>query len=452
MTSATSRPADLHGAVDETILLPEERLADYTVDGVTPSVVAVPRSVEELSDLMRIASERGLRVVPWGGGTQMTLGNPPSAVDLVIAMTSLDGLIAHEAADLTVSVQAGMTLASLQERLAEHGQYLPLQAPLPHHSTIGGVLATAVSGPWRLAYGSPRDWLIGSSVVLADGTQAKSGGQVVKNVTGYDLNKLYTGSLGTLAVIVSATFKVAPLPAHSGIVAASFPSVDAAMTASQRLLSQAYLPRALQVVAGKLGPWLPQLASEEAGRAYVLAEHAGGAQAVAAKLAETCSVLTEAGPPSVQEMAVHELGSQELSDSYLWQSVTDLGWNDSHPETLLLRAMTQPSQLPFFVSAVQSGAWAPGRMAADLGYGLVRMLWPGDDEALSPEQMLDVISNMRGWAASLGAHLVVERCPLSVKEEVDVWGEVEGGALMRRVKQRLDPQGILNPGRFVAGI
>ena len=447
MTSPTARSADLHGAVDETILLPEERLVDYTVDGVTPSAVAAPRSVEELSGLLRIVSERGLHVVPWGGGTQMALGNPPSAVDLVIAMTSLDGLIAHEAADLTVSVQAGMTLASLQERLAEHGQYLPLQTPLPHHSTIGGVLATAVSGPWRLAYGSPRDWLIGSSVVLADGTQAKSGGQVVKNVTGYDLNKLYTGSLGTLAVIVSATFKVAPLPARSGIVAASFPSVDAAMTASQKLLSLAYLPRALQVFAGKLGPWLPQLASEEAGGAYVLAEHAGGAQAVAAKLAETCTVLNEAGASSVHEIAVHE-----MADSHLWQAVTDLGWNAGHPGTLLLRAMTQPSQLPFFVSAVQSGAWAPGRMAADPGYGLVRMLWPGDGEALSPEQMLDVISNMRGWAASLGAHLVVDRCPLSVKEEVDVWGEVEGGALMRRVKQRLDPQGILNPGRFVAGI
>ena len=125
------------------------------------------------------------------------MGNRPSAVDVVVLTTSLNGVIAHEAADLTVSVQAGMTLANLQERLGEQGQYLPLQAPLPHRSTIGGILATAVSGPWRLAYGGPRDWLIGSSVVLADGTQAKSGGQVVKNVTGYDLNRLYTGSLGT---------------------------------------------------------------------------------------------------------------------------------------------------------------------------------------------------------------------------------------------------------------
>ena len=452
MTPATSSSTDLRGLIEETTLLPEDSLADYTVDGVVPSAVAVPRSVEELSGLMRVASERGLRVVPWGGGTKMSLGNPPSSIDLVVAMTSLNGLIAHAAADLTVSVQAGMTLGGLQERLAEQGQYLPLQVPLPHRSTIGGCLATAVSGPWRLAYGTPRDWLIGSSVVLADGTQAKSGGQVVKNVTGYDLNKLYTGSMGTLAVIVSATFKIAPVPAHSGTVVASFPSIDAAMTASQRLLSLAYLPRALQVVAGKLGPWLPQLASEETDGAYLLAEHAGGAQAVTAKLAETRRLLTEAGALSVQEMAVQETALEEPADRGLWQAVTDLGWDDGHPETLLLRAVPQPSQLPFLVSAVQSGPWAPGRMAADPGYGLLRMHWPGDGEALSPEQMVDVINHLRGWTVSIGGYLVVERCPLSVKEQTDVWGEVEGGALMHRIKQRLDPQGILNPSRFVAGI
>ena len=116
MTSATSRSADLRDVVDAGSLLPDDRLSEYAVDGLTPSSVVAPRTVEELSDLLRVASERGLRVVPWGGGTKMGLGNPPAAVDLVVVMTSLDGLIAHEAADLTVSVQAGITLASLQKR------------------------------------------------------------------------------------------------------------------------------------------------------------------------------------------------------------------------------------------------------------------------------------------------------------------------------------------------
>lgn len=448
--------------VDAQSLLPENRLAEYAVDGVTPSAVAMPRSVEELSNLLRVASERGLRVVPWGGGTKIGLGNPPAAVDLVVVMTSLDGLIAHEAADLTVSVQAGMTLASLQKRLAEQGQYLPLQAPLPDRSTIGGVLATASSGPWRLAYGSPRDWLIGSSVVLSDGTQAKSGGQVVKNVTGYDLNKLYTGSLGTLAVIVGATFKVSPLPVQRGTLAARFESVDAALASSQQLLSVSYLPRALQLVTGGHGSWLPELAQPElaqsdAEETYLLVEHAGGAQAVAAKMTETRNLLTQQGAASIRD----------LTHGDVWQHVTDMGWADPQPGDFVLRAMTQPSLLPALVLGLQ-GSDALPRMVADLGYGLLRMMWPGYDEALpeslpaslpeslpaslSEDRMVEAIKELRAAAASLDGHLVVERCPLAVKAQVDVWGQVEGIALMQRIKQRLDPSGILNPGRFVAGI
>ena len=445
MTSATSRSADLRDVVDAGSLLPDDRLSEYAVDGLTPSSVVAPRTVEELSDLLRVASERGLRVVPWGGGTKMGLGSPPAAVDLVVVMTSLDGLIAHEAADLTVSVQAGMTLASLQKRLAEHGQYLPLQAPLPDRSTIGGVLATASSGPWRLAYGSPRDWLIGSSVVLADGTQAKSGGQVVKNVTGYDLNKLYTGSLGTLAVIVGATFKVSPLPTQRGTMAACFESVEAALAASHQLLSASYLPRALQLVVGGLGSWLPELAQSDAEETYLLVEHAGGAQAVAAKMAETQDLLTQHGAASIRD----------LTDGDVWQHVVDMGWVDPQPGDLVLRAMTQPSFLPALVLGLQ-GSDALPRMVADPGYGLLRMMWPGHDEALpeslSEARMVEAINELRSAATSLDGHLVVERCPLAVKEQADVWGRVEGIALMQRIKQMLDPSGILNPGRFVAGI
>ena len=441
MTSATSKPPNLQDVIDAQSFLPEDRLADYSVDGVTPSAVVAPRTVRELAEVLRLASEAGLRVVPWGGGTKMGLGNPPSAMDVVILTTSLNGLISHESADLTVAVQAGMSLASLQERLAEQGQYLPLQAPLPSRSTIGGILATASSGPWRLAYGGPRDWLIGSSVVLADGTQAKSGGQVVKNVTGYDLNKLYTGSLGTLAVIVGATFKVSPVPAQASVAAAAFSSVEAAMDASQKLLAGLYLPRALQLVAGGPASWLPQLPDSDDVEAFLLVEHAGGTQAVSAKMAETQNLLTQNNAVS----------AHDLSHADPWQSITDVGWVDTHPGDVVLRGMTQPSLLPALVLGLQ-GSDAPPRMVADPGYGLIRLIWPGQEGALTEERMVGAISELRAAARSLDGHLVVERCPLAVKEQIDVWGDVEGHGLMRRIKDRLDPQGILNPGRFAAGI
>ena len=268
---------------------------------------------------------------------------------------------------------------------------------------------------------------------------------MVKNVTGYDLNKLYTGSLGTLAVIVGATFKVSPLPMQRGTMAACFESADAALDASHKLLSASYLPRALQLVAGGLGSWLPELAQSDAEETYLLVEHAGGAQAVAAKMTETQDLLTQHGAASIRD----------LTDGDVWQHVTDMGWVDPQPGDLVLRAMTQPSFLPALVLGLQ-GSDALPRMVADPGYGLLRMMWPGHDEALpqslSEARMVEAINELRSAATSLDGHLVVERCPLAVKEQTDVWGEVEGMALMQRIKQMLDPSGTLNPGRFVAGI
>ena len=438
--------------MDEAVLLSPERLSEYAVDGVEPAAVAMPRSVEEVSRLMRSASEQGLRVVPWGGGSQMALGNPPLAVDMAMALTRLDGPITHEAADLTVTAPAGVTLASFQAQLAKEGQYLPVQAPLPHRSTIGGCLATAASGPWRLAFGGFRDWLIGSSVVLADGTLAKSGGRVVKNVTGYDLNKLYAGSLGTLAVIVEATFKVAPLPAEARTLTAAFASIDAAWEASQALLRLPYLPRALHLVVGASDYWMPQLAADCPGEAHLLVEYAGGAGAVASKLDTARSLLAETGALSMYDRTGQDHNGQDHAGQDLWQSITDLGWDQEPAGSLLLRGVAPPSRIADLVRQALQGPHPPRCVAADPGYGLARLYWPEDGGPLTTEEMADVVARLRAHAVSLGGHLVIESCPLPLKRQTDVWGEAAGRDLMHRLKQRLDPGGILNPGRFVAGI
>ena len=192
-----------------------------------------------------------------GGGTQRSLGNPPRSYDLALDTRSLDRLIQYEPADLTVTVEAGMSLARLEEILAAEGQFLPLEAPCPSSATVGGMLAAACFGPMSLSYGQPRDWLIGVKVVNADGRVTKGGGQVVKNVTGYDMNKLYTGSLGTLGVIVEASFKVAPKPAVSTTLAAKFASLNDAMSGAWGLLEDYGGPDAFTLldsaVAERLG-------------------------------------------------------------------------------------------------------------------------------------------------------------------------------------------------------
>ena len=445
MIQSTSRSIDLLAVVASDRLVPAERLSEYAVDGVTPSAVVTPRSIDELSDLMRLASAQELRVIPWGGGTQISLGNPPSGADVVVRLTSIDRFVRYEPADLTVTVEAGMTMATLQARLAQQGQFLPLQVPLPERSTIGGCLATAASGPWRLAHGSPRDWLIGSSVVQADGTLTKSGGQEVKNVTGYDLNNLYTGSLGTLGIIVSATFKLAPLPTRSATLVASLSSVGDAMTAAQALLGLSYLPSALQIVTGDMGGRLPQLGQDTLGRVELVAFYAGGTRAVHAKVDDASVILRQQGAHSIQEK------DPSQGDTF-WQALTDLGWSGPNPADLVMKVLLQPSAMPEFIQKATGGAWSAPSIVADPGYGLVRLFWWGDAHTMEPARMADYTGELRGLAGSMGGHLVVERCPLVVKGQIDVWGEVEGAEVMRRMKDELDPGRVLNPGRFAAGI
>src|SRR5581483_8682706 len=188
-------------------------LRDYTIDGVLPRLMVTPPTINDLAQVIALANEHNLTVAARGGGSSMNLGGLPDRIDVLIETNKLTALLEHESPDLTCHVEAGITLADLQARLAAKGQRLALDPPNAQQATIGGLLASNASGPKRLRYGAARDLVIGLRVVQANGEIASSGGRVVKNVAGYDLNKLYIGSLGTLGIIVEANFKLHPLPA-----------------------------------------------------------------------------------------------------------------------------------------------------------------------------------------------------------------------------------------------
>ena len=226
---------------------------------------------------MRWAAGQGVSVFPRGGGTQMALGNVPAEVGLALDLRGQDRLLDYQPADLTVTVEAGISLNQLQQDLAPGGKFLPLEAPLAEMSTVGGILAANATGPLRSSYGQPRDWLIGIGVVGADGVETKAGGKVVKNVTGYDLNKLYAGSLGTLGIIVEATFKLAPIPAEMTTVLASFSSLEEGIKAGGSLTGRTFAPNGVQVLDGQ-GAHRLQL---EQGREMLNQAGAGSALAVA---------------------------------------------------------------------------------------------------------------------------------------------------------------------------
>ena len=223
-----------------------ENPGDHEIDGLTPRVAAVPEDGDALARVLGLASSAGKAVSPRGGGTQTALGNRPERLDLVVDTSRLDG-ITHYPGDLTATVQAGVTMGALQARLGEHGQFLAIDAPLPHRATVGGALATGIGGPARWQNGSPRDTVIGMAVAQSNGRVARTGGRVVKNVSGYDMARLHVGGLGTLGVIVEASFKLTPLPARSATVLATFDSARRALEAALGVFAGGVAPLALTV-------------------------------------------------------------------------------------------------------------------------------------------------------------------------------------------------------------
>jgi glycolate oxidase FAD binding subunit len=435
--------------------LPPELLPAYAIDGQAPRLVAQPATRQEAAQVLQWASAQGLAVCPWGGGTQMALGNPPRRVDLALDLTRLDRLLDFQPADLTVTVEAGMTLAVLQSTLAQGGKFLPVEAPLAGRATVGGVLATGASGPLRFAYGLPRDWLIGIGVVGTQGVYSKAGGQVVKNVTGYDLNKLYTGSLGTLGVVVEATFKLAPRPADFAALVVAFPSPPLAVQAGLRLAAQVFAPQGLQVVTGPAASRLDL--GGGATSPLAVAFFAGRSRAVRRRLEESRRFLQEQG--GADPVALDGPAGQELL-----LRLTDLGWDPNAMPWLGLKASVPPSAVGQVVGCfTQQAAGGDAGLVADPAFGTVRLLQWGEIPSNPPfdyaqgmpllkggiEDLAAGIAGLRAQVRGLGGSVVVEQCPLELKQQLDVWDvDPQALAVMRRLKEKFDPLGALNPGRF----
>ena len=345
--------------------LPEEALSGYAVDGLVPTLAVQPTTREAIGEVLAWASAAGRTVTPWGGGTQMALGNVPTGMDVALDLTRLNRLLDHQPADLTATVEAGMPLADFQRELAAEGKMVALEAPLAGKATVGGILAANASGPLRHSYGLPRDWLIGISVVGPEGTQSKAGGRVVKNVTGYDLNKMYCGSLGTLGVIVEATFKLAPAAAEFGALAGVFRSVGQAVECARGLLREVYSPQGVQVVDGAAAARLGLGEFVKGDRAGVVGFVAGRSRAVRRRLEESARLLAGAGAVKVEE-----LGEAEAVG--LRERITDLGWGVGAIPTLGVTLNIPPAATGMAVGwSGEAGITRPAATLADPGFGRV---------------------------------------------------------------------------------
>ena len=439
MSNITAQLADVLGA---DAVMDSGRLVDYAIGPFTPVAAVRPADADGVAEVMAWAQRSGVAVYSAGGRTLAQLGNVPTRPGIALDLTGLNRLIDFQPADLTVQVEAGMTIAQLDAELAQDGKHVPLGAPLAQRATIGGTLATGVSGPLRATYGLPRDWLIGVSVVGADGTASKAGGQVVKNVTGYDLNRLYTGSLGTLAVITEATFKLAPAPMEWAAIAAAFSDNDAAIAACRGLQAQPYAPQALHLLksgaARRMGkPELPFGYGPVA-----IAIIAGRPSSVRRRVTDTALLWLEAAS------TLHVSGAEAVN---LTETLGDLPFTPDNLPSVCVRVNAPPDALAQLL-AMERGelAGASPAVSADVGFGGGRLLWREDFSDADAARITEGLRKIQTAAAQLGGDAIIENCPASVKEHIDVWGpEPSGMAIMRRIKGQFDPDGIINPGRFI---
>lgn len=446
------RLPDLAGILGEAALIDAGRLPEYAIGGLTPWAGVRPADAAGVAATLAWAQQSGTAVYPCGGRTWAGLGNRPARAGIALDLTGLDRLVDLQPADLTVRAQAGMTLAGLAAALAREGKFMPLGAPQPARATVGGTLATGASGPLRAAYGLPRDWLIGISVVAADGTSSKAGGQVVKNVTGYDLNRLYTGSLGTLGVITEAVFKLAPAPAEWAVVAAAFDDAATAVSAGRSLQSQAVAPLGLHI----LNPAAARLAAPDgrlpSGYGPVAVALVGGrAASVQRRLTDIAALWLE------RAATIHiERGDDA---AVLIDGLADLpaaGATTSAAAAVCVRINAPPAALAGIMELAGQGLGRNGTrpaVAADVMFGGGRLLWASDCADDEPTEIAAGLRVIQETAAGWGGDAIVERCPDSVKEYIDVWGqEPSGMAIMRRIKGQFDPANVLNPGRFIGGL
>jgi glycolate oxidase FAD binding subunit len=394
-----------------------------SIDGVFPRMVVEPGSADELAAVLRCANDARIHVTPRGGSTKIGWGNAPSKLDLILSTRRLARVLEHTWADMTATVEAGCTVAELQRVLAEHNQRLAIDVLWPEAATVGGILATNDSGSLRMRFGSLRDLVIGITVALADGSLAKSGGKVVKNVAGYDLPKLFVGSLGTLGVITQATFRLHPLPPESRTLSFAMPGPDAMNQFVLAILDSTLAPTSLQISAQAGNP--PRVDVRFEGK------HAGIA-AQADRLLDMATAGESIEPPPE-----------------VWNAREKL-WEGSG-SSLVCKFSLLPTELSRFCQLVESTigeSLLNWRMVAQaIGVGLLRL------EAQSEDMLVAAHSALGANLKTIGGTLVVLGAPLEVKAHMDVWSDA-GNALplMKRIKRRFDPNGILNPGRFVAGI
>ncbi|MBM3139726.1 MAG: FAD-binding oxidoreductase [Chloroflexi bacterium] len=394
---------------------------DYAIDGLLPRVAFSPDDRREVAELLRTAARHDLVVVPQGGRTALALGRPVDRYDVALDTRGLRRLVEYVPDDLTITAEAGISLRHLQDALGEHGQYLPVDPPPDDRVTLGGLLATARPGAWRGFTPGVRDLILGMTVALPDGLLARSGGRVVKNVSGYDLHRLHTGALGAFGVIVEASLKLAPLPVATRSLALRCGDLARAVRVGLALRDAPLSLRGLAVIAPRASAHasLPH-------EPHALVDLAGVEEAVVRSAREVDEVARRHGATPA------EVGERP------WQRLRALAGDESATVVRLGVPATATLEVVEEVRAVGCLAWAYPASGIVMGHA---------DAGLQA----GAVSALRDRARALGGYLQVEAASPELRRRVDPF-DVDEREAVERLKAQFDPGHVINRGRWMEGL
>lgn len=417
-------------------LADQKRLSKAVNFDTNIPAVVYPKTEAEIAEVMGIAAGNKWGILAYGRGTKLDWGdlirNPENLKREMIGVSTknLNRLIEHAVGDLTVTVEAGMKFDDLQRILNKENQFLPIDPVYANESSIGGIVATANTGSLRHRYRGIRDILLGITVIRADGKIAKAGGRVVKNVAGYDLMKLFTGSYGTLGIISQVTLRVYPLPEASTTVILQG-ATDALTQANQTLLSSALTPTACDLISSQLAV---KLGLNQANSLLVRFE------SIKASVEEQANKLKEIG----EKLGLNSHTYQGEDESKLWAKLDKQIWSNTSDTTVVAKIGVIPTAAIATLNKInQTKNPSLALIHAGSGLGILR---------LDPTTKAEILE-LRNWCNSQQGFCSILTAPLEIKQQVDIWG-YQGNALtlMRQIKTQFDPENILNYHRFVGGI
>ena len=428
---------------EKNALTEEAKLKSFSVENVQPGIVLFPNEIEQVSEIMKLASKESISVIPWGSGTKSALGNLPESVDVVISTKNLDLIIEHGASDLVATTQCGITLKKFQSALNKERQFLAIDPPhVGREATVGGIIATNDSGPERLRYGTLREFLIGLKVVRADGSIFKGGSKVVKNVAGYDLPKLYVGSLGTLGIIVEATFRLYPVPEYSETYIVGFPTLEDAHNTVSTLLKSDLIFTSLEILNPELvGSLTKRNDLDLIDDLYTLAIGIKNVEKAVKDQISTLKMICNQNGGKGKLI----IGAQE---EQLWEDIRDFPWVLFKAERVVCKASVVVTQIPQVLTTLKRLSDEYGiktYISARAGNGILIISIKGKLSSI-----IDSLNSLRSFVSSIGGHLILQEAPPEIKASVQVWGDFGSGlGIMKKIKFNFDPNNLLNPGRYI---